>query len=201
MVAKTIRLSVIWMVITLVGCATTQVVTSEEQRKLANQPAESELKVEDSSSSETQITDKAPDSTSTTPTERSEAATKTEPKAQTAPAMTEPVPTPAQVVTRLQQEALQLQSEGRWSEAELKLERALRIDAEKVDIYHQLATVRMGQERFAQAEQIALKGLSLTDKTPKYKASLWEVIAQCRSAQGNIAGAREARSEMLKWLE
>lgn len=105
-----------------------------------------------------------------------------------------------QVVTRLQQEALVLQAQGEWSAAEQKLERALRIDADKVDLYHQLATVRMGQQRFAQAEQIALKGLSLTDRSPKFKASLWQVIGQCRSAQGDIAGAREARQEMATWL-
>jgi tetratricopeptide (TPR) repeat protein len=113
----------------------------------------------------------------------------------------EPEPSPALVVTKLQQEALQLQSEGRWSEAELKLERALRIDAEKVDIYHQLATVRMGQDRFAEAEQIALKGLSMTDQTPKYKSALWEVISFCRSAQGDIKGAKDARQQMLQWME
>jgi tetratricopeptide (TPR) repeat protein len=117
------------------------------------------------------------------------------------PERVQPEPSPALVVTRLQQEALQLQSEGRWSEAELKLERALRIDAEKVDIYHQLATVRMGQDRFTEAEQIALKGLSMTDQTPKYKSALWEVISFCRSALGDIKGAKEARAEMLQWME
>ncbi|WP_320826312.1 hypothetical protein [Reinekea sp.] len=104
------------------------------------------------------------------------------------------------VVTRLQQEALVLQGQGNWSAAELKLDRALRIDADKVDLYHQLATVRMGQKRFAQAEQIALKGLTLTDRSPKFRASLWQVIGQCRSAQGDIRGARQARHEMSIWL-
>ena len=104
------------------------------------------------------------------------------------------------VVTRLQQEALVLQDQGNWPAAELKLARALRIDADKVDLYHQLATVRMGQQRFAQAEQIALKGLTFTDRSPKFKASLWQVIVQCRSAQGNVRGAREARQEMATWL-
>ena len=112
----------------------------------------------------------------------------------------EPAPSPDQVVLSLQQQALKYQSEGRWSEAEQILERALRIDADKVDLYHQLATVRMGQQRFAEAEQIALKGLTLTNQTADHKASLWEVIAQCRSAQSDIKGANEARDEMLKWM-
>ena len=123
------------------------------------------------------------------------------PELEPAPAPEVVAPSADQVVTRLQLEALQLQSEGRWSDAELKLERALRIDTDKVDLYHQLATVRMGQLRFSEAEQIALKGLTLTDQTPKFKASLWEVIAQCRSGLGDISGARNARAEMLKWME
>ena len=104
-----------------------------------------------------------------------------------------------QVVKQLQSQALALQSEGRWTEAELLLERALRIDAQQIDLYQQLATVRMGQQRFAQAEQIALKGLSIAAITAEQKAQLWQVIAQCRSAQSNIEGARAAREESKKW--
>jgi predicted Zn-dependent protease len=134
--------------------------------------------------------------------ERKATSTKPEidPDAQTEPKQSEPDVNPEQVVVRLQQKALQLQSEGKWQEAETVLQRALRIDVQKVDIYHQLATVRMGQQRFDEAEQIALKGLSYTDKTPKFKSSLWDVIAQCRSARGDLKGANEARSEMLKWM-
>lgn len=110
-------------------------------------------------------------------------------------------PSPEKVVLGLQQEALKLQSEGQWQAAEVKLERALRIDAQKVDVYHQLATVRMGQQRFAEAEQIAMKGLTFTDQSPKYKAALWQVIAQCKSAQGDIKGAKAARKEMNDWLD
>ena len=104
-----------------------------------------------------------------------------------------------QVVKRLQREALILQSEGRWAEAELKLERALRIDSQQGEIYEQLATVRMGQSRFSEAEQIALKGLSVANLADAQKGALWHVIAQCRSAQGDISGARAAREEMAKW--
>lgn len=106
----------------------------------------------------------------------------------------------AEVVILLQKEALRLQSEGRWPEAELKLERALRLDGEKLDLYHQLATIRMGQQKFEQAEHIALKGLTLAGDEATARADLWAVIAQCRSAQGNISGAQEARAEMSAWM-
>ncbi len=105
------------------------------------------------------------------------------------------------VLDRLQREALILQSEGRWSEAELKLERALRIDSQQSILYEQLATVRMGQSRFAEAEQIALKGLSISNQTSEQKAVLWQVIAQCRAANSDIKGANEARKERERWLK
>lgn len=57
----------------------------------------------------------------------------------------------------------------------------------------------MGQQRFSESEQIALKGLTHANDNPAVKAELWQIIAQSRSAEGNIAGAREAREEADKW--
>lgn len=102
---------------------------------------------------------------------------------------------PQSVVLQLQQDAEQLQTEGRWSEAALKLERALRIDANKIDLYYQLAAVRIGQDRFSEAEQIALKGLTLNDSSNRFRSPLWALIADCRSALGDATGAQEALAE------
>lgn len=193
MVAKITRLILLVIAIGLVGCQTVPLESTDtDTRRQANEPTEAQLPTAGA-----EVSGPSQASDASTNTESDSTASETTPTASVA---SEPDPEPEEVVTQLQMQALQLQAEGRWSEAELILERALRIDAEKVDLYHQLATVRMGQERFGEAEQIALKGLSLTDQTPKYKASLWEVIAQCRSAQGNIDGADEARDEMLKWM-
>lgn len=207
MVAKTLRLIVLLPAMALVACQTiapesgnSTILRNDPDTAIA-QPVERDETASETVQETSAETEKTDDVKSRKEPEVPAVQTAPEPvKPETAPALKAPEPTPAQVITRLQQEALQLQSEGRWPEAELKLERALRINAEKVDLYHQLATVRMGQERFAEAEQIALKGLTLTDQTPKYKASLWEVIAQCRSAQGDIKGAKQARQEMLNWL-
>lgn len=203
MVAKTFWLVIVSVVLLVSGCTTLPVADAETRRAEANQPEKTDsepvIVLTEPDQDEVQSTDIAPSDSNSTDSEAT--VVKEQPSVQKAPASNQPQPSPEQVVTRLQQEALQLQSEGRWQEAELKLERALRIDAEKVDLYHQLATVRMGQSRFAEAEQIALKGLTLTDNTPKFKSSLWDVIAQCRSAQGDIQGARDAREEVLKWLD
>ena len=202
MVAKTVRLMAVATVLMFAGCQTiplNESVDAQDARRQANEPEQIDVP---SATSEAQASDAVPTVESDADVKSSEATSETtdQPDTVVAPDPEEPAPSPELVVTRLQQQALQLQAEGRWTEAELILERALRIDAEKVDLYHQLATVRLGQQRFSEAEQIALKGLSLTDETPKYKASLWEVIAQCRSAMGNVSGAAEARSEMRRWM-
>lgn len=203
MVTKAFWPALIATALFVTGCSTLpNGATQNENQRPNNQPELTEL---DSSNSVVQS--KTP---VTTPKAKVNSETKT-----TQPSSAKPVQDPGvdvssndiviepdaeQVVIRLQQTALQFQSEGKWQEAENVLQRALRIDVQKVDIYHQLATVRMGQQRFAEAEQIAMKGLTYTDKSPKFKSSLWEVIAQCRSAQGDIKGANEARDEMLKWM-
>jgi len=190
MVAKSIRPVLIGLFVVLSACQTMTPVSESDALTRNNQPEEVVVPETDTGAEITSNENrpKAPEP-------------KPAKKANEINIVAEPEPDPQQVVTQLQMEALQLQSEGRWSEAELKLERALRINAEKVDIYHQLATVRMGQKRFAEAEQIALKGLTLTDQSPKYKSSMWEVIAQCRSAMGDIKGAKKARQEMLHWMD
>ncbi|MBU2863715.1 hypothetical protein KO489_07670 [Reinekea forsetii] len=211
MATKTIWATLAATTLWLTGCATLSGIDQNTQsQRESNQPQMSELDTE-AANSATASSEASAASDETIakkePAQTSQPAPSSKPQqdpgvdavqAQSEPA--EPPPSPEQVVIRLQQLALQLQSEGKWQEAETVLQRALRIDVQKVDIYHQLATVRMGQQRFTEAEQIAMKGLTYTDKSPKFKASLWEVIAQCRSAQGDIDGANEAREEMLKWM-
>lgn len=105
-----------------------------------------------------------------------------------------------QAIIQLRSQALELQSQGKWQQAGLVLERALRIDARKADLYQQLATVRLGEQRFSEAEQIALKGLTMGSDSPQLSANLWQIIGQCRSAEGDISGAQQARTEMELWL-
>ena len=97
------------------------------------------------------------------------------------------------VVAGLRREAWEQQAVGEWDAAAAVLERALRIDATSAELYRQIAEVRLGQERFAEAEQVAAKGLSLVSDDPDLEASLWRATAQARSGQGDMSGAREAR--------
>lgn len=202
MVAKTVRLISLIAVLFAAGCQTIPVgESSNDARRQSNEPKNTEMPTtavdtENGIALTEEVDRSVQDSVTNNEGPNQPSVNTVEAEAQEATTQ----PSPNLVVTRLQQQALQLQSEGRWREAELILERALRINADKVDLYHQMATVRLGQQRFTEAEQIALKGLSLTDETPKYKASLWEVIAQCRSAMGDVPGATEAREEMRYWM-
>lgn len=102
------------------------------------------------------------------------------------------------VVDKLQRQALEEQAGGRLEAAAGLLERALRIDNQDVGLYQQMAEVRLSQGRFAQAEQVALRGLSEAGSDPGRAAALWQIIAQARSGQGNIQGARQAREQACR---
>lgn len=111
---------------------------------------------------------------------------------ETVEAQSEPK-TRSDVVTELRQEALAQQAAGEWGSAAAILERALRIDSSSPELYLQIAEVRLGQSRFAEAEQVASKGLSLVRGDAETEAALWQITAQARSGQGDTAGARAAR--------
>lgn len=105
----------------------------------------------------------------------------------------EPAPDAAAAVDDLQSRALAAQAGGDWNRAAALLGRALRIDGERGELYLQIAEVRLGQGRFAAAEQVARRGLSVSTDDPARASALWRVIAQARSARGDTGGAREAR--------
>lgn len=91
--------------------------------------------------------------------------------------------------------ASQQQGGGDLNGAAASLERAQRIAPREPQVLYKLAQVRLAQGDAAQAEQVALRGLSLANGRPTMQASLWDLIAKCRDQQGNAAGAAEARQK------
>lgn len=77
--------------------------------------------------------------------------------------------------------------------AQNRLERALRIAPRDPEIYIQLADVQRRQGQFLQAEQVALKGISIASGQKEYLRRLWTLVAEIRSEGGNSTGAAEAR--------
>ena len=89
--------------------------------------------------------------------------------------------------------AQQQQGGGDINGASASLERAQRIAPREPQVLYKLAQVRLAQGDAAQAEQVARRGLSLANGRPTLQASLWDVIAKAREAQGDAAGAATAR--------
>ena len=120
------------------------------------------------------------------------------------PDLDEPTaPQPRSAVDNLRLQAQAAQANREWDKAAALLERALRLDSREADLYAEIAEVRLGQGRFAAAEQIALRGLTVNSGNEERSARLWHAIAQARSGQGNVAGARQARAQACEfgWCE
>lgn len=86
--------------------------------------------------------------------------------------------------------------DGDLNGAAASLERAQRIAPREPQVLYRLAEVRLQQGNPAQAEQLARRGLSYANGRPTIQAGLWELIAKSREAQGDQAGAAQARQNV-----
>lgn len=102
-------------------------------------------------------------------------------------------PEPSRAVAVLQRRAADQQRSGDLDGATVSLERALRIAPEDAVLWHELAVVRMAQQRHDLVVQLAAKSNALADAGDKpLRSGNWQLIAQARRAQGDTAGARDA---------
>jgi tetratricopeptide (TPR) repeat protein len=91
--------------------------------------------------------------------------------------------------------ARQQQKQGEYRSAQSSLERAQRIAPRDPQVYLQLADLRRQQGQYLQAEQLALKGLTLARGRSVMERKLWLLIADIRSDGGDHQGASDARSK------
>ncbi|MBA4500798.1 tetratricopeptide repeat protein [Marinobacterium marinum] len=98
-------------------------------------------------------------------------------------------------VIALLETARQDSSGGDLRMAQSRLERAQRIAPRDPEVYVQLADVQRRQGQFLQAEQVALKGVSVASGQSGALRRLWNLVADIRQEAGNEAGAREARQK------
>jgi tetratricopeptide (TPR) repeat protein len=111
----------------------------------------------------------------------------------------EPAPpssTPA--VVALLQSSRQQARAGQPARAAALLERALRIEPRNAALWHNLAAVRLSQQRYSQAESLALRSNSLAGADRKLQADNWRVIAAARGGRGDQAGARRAEDRAAR---
>lgn len=105
----------------------------------------------------------------------------------------QPVQPQSPAVVALLESARSDAGSGDLRTAQNRLERALRIAPRDPEVYIQLADVQRRQGQFLQAEQVALKGISIASGQKEYLRRLWTLVAEIRSEGGNSAGAAEAR--------
>ena len=101
-------------------------------------------------------------------------------------------PTENTAVVALLQKSQNQSSAGRWESAGASLERALRIEPRNPVLWQKLARVRLEQENYPQAENLAAKSNSLAGGDQGLRAENWRIIGQARSKRGDRAGAKSA---------
>lgn len=102
-------------------------------------------------------------------------------------------------VVALLGDARQTADRGDLSSAESQVERALRIAPRDPQVYLQLASLKRQQGEYLQAEQVALRGLAVSEALPDYKALLWKELAKIRRAAGDTKGAGIAEAEAARY--
>jgi Tfp pilus assembly protein PilF len=78
------------------------------------------------------------------------------------------------------------------------LERALRIDPQDPYSWHRLASLRLRQDRPAQAEALARKSNLLAGEDPALRARNWKIVAVALRETGDETGARIAEREAAR---
>ena len=99
-------------------------------------------------------------------------------------------------IKRLVENARQASKQGKMSQAESFLERAIRIEPKSPLLWHYLARLHLYQGHYQRAEGLASKSSSLIQKTPddRLRADNWRIIAHARQFQGDTAGAQKAQA-------
>ena len=80
----------------------------------------------------------------------------------------------------------------RYPEAAASLERALRIEPRNARLWHELARVRLAQEDYSQAENLAKRSNSYAADDNALRRANWKVISECRRELGDLLGAEDA---------
>jgi Tfp pilus assembly protein PilF len=119
------------------------------------------------------------------------------------PPTAEPAPPPVArtenvAVAGLMESARADAAAGKLTTAAASIERALRIEPRNPRLWQELARVRLQQEQFVQAENMARRSNSFAGSDNTLRAENWRLIAQTLEARGDADGARAARESAEK---
>lgn len=102
------------------------------------------------------------------------------------------VPSENAAVMALLRKSQNQSSAGQWEAAGASLERALRIEPRNPVLWQKLARVRLAQQDYPQAENLAAKSSALAGNDRRLRAENWRIIGEARSKRGDRAGAKAA---------
>ncbi len=103
------------------------------------------------------------------------------------------------VVKKLLQQSDQARQQQQWSQAEVYLERALRISPRNALVWHRMAMVKLQQNKFNQAIQFSSKSNTLALSDQALKRRNWQIIAQANTGLNRPAKANAARQKALAY--
>jgi len=103
-----------------------------------------------------------------------------------------PAPTRNSAVADLINQAEADAENGDFARSGTALERALRIEPRNPVLWQMLARVRIDQQQYVQAENLAKKSNALGNGNRSLRRGNWQLISTARQLSGDEAGAREA---------
>ncbi len=106
-----------------------------------------------------------------------------------------PLPQEGKAAGTLLASARQHMQAGRASQAEMALERALRLEPRNARLWHEMAQVKFAQRNFAQTVQFCLKSNSLAGRDQDLRRRNWQLLEQAYEELGEADKAREARDK------
>lgn len=189
---KTYRIVLLTAVLTIAGCSSTPLVPTEDRYKLP--PKQTQTKEVPTLERATVVPLPA-DTASQSPAVIEPI--KTTPNTVIVPASPSTIATNQQspAVITLLDEASRYTRQGDLRAAQTRLQRAQRIAPSDPEVYFALAKTHIQLEDYALAEQVALKGVSIVQGQDNELHRFWTLIAQIRSAAGNIIGAKHAQQK------
>jgi tetratricopeptide (TPR) repeat protein len=99
---------------------------------------------------------------------------------------------PSSAVAHLHADARKQFAAKQYNAAASTLERALRIAPRNAELWYSLAVVRLQQQRWEMARNMAAKSNSFAAANRELQAKNWRVIANSHQAQGNQQAAQKA---------
>lgn len=102
-------------------------------------------------------------------------------------------------VVALLDSARQQEAAGSLGAAQSSLERAQRIAPRDPQVYYQLADLQRQMQKYAEAEQLARKGIAVAGGQPDSLRRLWLLLANIRKDAGDLNGAREALEQARRY--